>query len=177
MPTDPATLLHDALPANPDLDGPIGVPSDALRQVLAELAQRRSVTVTYKPAEDGGYVSGGSYGYLEGPVSAGLFDDAIDRTHLAEMLERLDGLPWAAHAARDVRFIIERAQSLDDELKRLVDVFHAIEWWDSCDWSEGQARTDVEAYKSVPGTHTTPQPPETPPAANGGALTAPEDDE
>jgi hypothetical protein len=33
----------------------------------------------------------------------------------------------------------------------------------------------AHAPESVPGTHTTPQAPETPPAANHGALTAPED--
>lgn len=44
--TDPAAVLAGALPADPDDHGPVAVPSDALRSVLAELVDRRKVVVT-----------------------------------------------------------------------------------------------------------------------------------
>lgn len=52
--------LADALPADPTDHGPIAVPSDAVRAVLGELAQRRNVdtlpagTLTVDHTQDGG---------------------------------------------------------------------------------------------------------------------------
>jgi hypothetical protein len=58
--TTPAQTLHDALPANPDYHGPIGVGSDAVRQLLAEHTRLRTelhaeLRERYPtgPAEDG----------------------------------------------------------------------------------------------------------------------------
>jgi hypothetical protein len=60
--TDSATQLAAALPKDPDDHGPIGVPSDAVRGVLAELVQLRKRSsyptiaefVGHDPTEDGG---------------------------------------------------------------------------------------------------------------------------
>ena len=51
--TTPATTLEGCLPADNDDHGPIAVPSDAVRGVLAELEQRRKAPqVTYRAAEN-----------------------------------------------------------------------------------------------------------------------------
>lgn len=56
-PMNPAQILADALPADPDDHGPIAVPSDAVRGVLDELnlAERAlELAAQTKPARDGG---------------------------------------------------------------------------------------------------------------------------
>lgn len=93
-------------------------------------------------------MSGGSYNYLDGFARDGLFTESQMFGELERMAERLTGLDWAKPAARDTRAVIDRARALDADLTALADVFHAIEWWDSCDWSEADARGDVECYES-----------------------------
>ncbi len=60
MSSDPAATLAAALPADPADHGPIGVDSDAVRGVLAELVEWRKTdalvarqAAEYTPAEDG----------------------------------------------------------------------------------------------------------------------------
>jgi hypothetical protein len=87
-------------------------------------------------------VSGGSYNYLCWNASS----LTEHRGSLESMTERLEGLPWGAQAAAASR----RCISLLDEAERLAnslqDAWHAIEWWDSCDWSQDGAREHVERY-------------------------------
>lgn len=61
--TDPATTLRNALPVDPANDGPVGVDSTALRQVLNELHTHRlahhvingaMAVDLVAPTEDGG---------------------------------------------------------------------------------------------------------------------------
>lgn len=87
-------------------------------------------------------MSGGSYDYLFARVRP----LSEQRHQLESMATRLEGLEWGAQAAAVTR----RCLNLIDEAERLADTlvgtWRAVEWWDSCDWSEDQAREDVERY-------------------------------
>jgi hypothetical protein len=87
-------------------------------------------------------MSGGSYNYLFTRVRS----LGEQRSDLERMALNLEALPWAAQAAAATRqclTLIDEAERLADTLS---DVWHAIEWWDSCDWGEQDARPKVEAY-------------------------------
>lgn len=94
-------------------------------------------------------MSGGSYDYLCYKVDGDEFiANAPGFSNLEAMADRLAGLDWAEGVTDEVRSIIRRAKRLDVELGRLSNVFQAIEWWDSHDWGEDQARTVVEGYRA-----------------------------
>lgn len=93
-------------------------------------------------------MSGGSYDYL-------CYDDdlatlAENRTRLEEMAERLEGLPWARVPAEQTRRLVYALDILDSRIRNateLRDVWHAVEWWDSCDYGEYQVREAVRKYE------------------------------
>lgn len=92
-------------------------------------------------------MSGGSYNYLCWNTES-LSERRYD---LQSMVERLEGLAWAAQAAaasRRVLTLLDEAQQLAGSL---TDAWHAIEWWDSCDWVEQGAREEVEGYEPPDG--------------------------
>ncbi len=93
-------------------------------------------------------MSGGSYDYLYSKEADDLFSSPY---RLEEMAERLAGLGWAADAAADAHDLVAiiRTQKvrIDAAMARLRDVFHAVEWWDSCDWSEDQVRAELSKYR------------------------------
>lgn len=95
-------------------------------------------------------MSGGSYDYLY------LADDAYElarkREALTRMSERLGGLPWASAAAVETERIAAAFRRLDSYIaasRPLMDVWHAIEWWDSYDSSEDQAREVAAKYEAL----------------------------
>ncbi len=90
-------------------------------------------------------MSGGSYDYLaHRGTHLGRYTGALER-----MAQRLEGLSWAGPAAAETRRVIRML----DEAERLADTleapWHAIEWWDSNDWGEDDARKDVEPWRPV----------------------------
>lgn len=93
-------------------------------------------------------MSGGSYGYLYAKDADALF---ADPSELQEMTDRLAGLDWAADAAADaadlVAIIRTQKARVDAAMRRLADVFHAVEWWDSNDWGEDQVRAVLAEYR------------------------------
>lgn len=88
-------------------------------------------------------MSGGSYNYL----CFNTDDIGSRRSDLAAMAERLEGLEWAGHAAAATRRLVVLLDQAAREASSLRDVWYAIEWWDSCDWGEDQAREDVEPWR------------------------------
>lgn len=91
-------------------------------------------------------MSGGAYDYLASWKS---LDE--QRGQIESMARRLEGLPWggqAGAATRRVLTLLGEAQQLAESLDK---AWHAIEWWDSCDWSEDQAREDVQGYTPPTG--------------------------
>jgi hypothetical protein len=100
-------------------------------------------------------MSGGSYNYLYSWPE----DVQSRRPDLEEMAKRLEGLAWAGPAAAETRRIIRLLDDAEAAAHSLRDAWRAIEWWDSCDWSEAKAREDVEPYRPpVPRPHNGPDP-------------------
>ena len=93
-------------------------------------------------------MSGGSYNYL-------CYDDDLstlseNRGRLEEMTDRLDGLPYARVAAEQTRRLLMALDLLDARIrhsKELREVWQAVEWWDSCDYSESQVRDAIRKYE------------------------------
>lgn len=88
-------------------------------------------------------MSGGSFNYL-------CFVDADEigqrLSALDEMAGALDGIcPEAAAATREVAAHVCGAQSKIDALK---DMWHAVEWWYSSDWSRDQVAESATRYRA-----------------------------
>lgn len=92
-------------------------------------------------------MSGGSYNYL-------CFADADDvlgkHRDLCDMANRLDGL--CPEAAAETRAIFDGPGSLYAELearlKRLTDLWKAVEWCDSGDWSQDHLGKAIEEFRA-----------------------------
>jgi hypothetical protein len=95
-------------------------------------------------------VSGGSFDYL--CYASDLADLVEKRRSLAQMADELDGHEWATDVALDTRKLLLDLAAFDkqvtERIKALTDVWKAIEWWRSADYSEDQAREAVAAYRS-----------------------------
>lgn len=92
-------------------------------------------------------MSGGSYDYLY--ISSSL-DELLDkRRALQEMADRLEGLdevqfPGVTAAARETAYVLNLIRAWETHVVARValvsDVWHAVEWWDSNDYSADQVR-------------------------------------
>ena len=94
-------------------------------------------------------MSGGSYNYL---CHVWDLDDLLEhRSDLESMSARLAGLGYAEDAARetDELLVMLRQWQVRAEvrLKRLRDVWKAVEWWDSADSSEAAVLEALEKYR------------------------------
>jgi hypothetical protein len=93
-------------------------------------------------------MSGGSYEYL-------CFKDASDLANyehqLQSMADRLAGLGYAEDAARETTEVLlmhrQAMVRIDTRLKRLSDIWHAVEWWDSCDSGEDGVKKALAEYR------------------------------
>jgi|SRR6187402_151479 len=94
-------------------------------------------------------MSGGSYNYLHGADA----DDLLSgkSADLARMAERLAGLDYAEDAARETEELILIVRQFriraEARMERLAGVWHAVEWWDSCDYSEDQVKQALAKYR------------------------------
>lgn len=103
-------------------------------------------------------MSGGSYNYL---CDAQDLEDLHNRRHdLRDMADRLAGLGYAQDAAAETEELLVLFQQWEIRasvrLKRLADVWKAIEWWDSCDSSEDRVREALAAYRGDTGETPAP---------------------
>lgn len=94
-------------------------------------------------------MSGGSYNYL---CHAWDLDKLLEQEHdLQAMAARLAGLGWAKDAARETEELLVLLRqwqvAADVRVERLKDVWKAVEWWDSCDWSEDRVRSALAEYR------------------------------
>lgn len=92
-------------------------------------------------------MSGGSFNYLygiENLAELGGNHSGPSLDDLQAMAEFLAGLGWADAAAGETREWLELAER--EIPKRLRDVWHAMEWWRSCDYGEDQALAEVQRY-------------------------------
>ncbi len=95
-------------------------------------------------------MSGGSYDYLCFTEDA--YGLAGRREALCRMHERLSGLPWGQVAADETARLLSALDRLDSLIRAssaLREVWHAVEWWDSSDYSEEQARQITRAYEDL----------------------------
>ncbi|MEU8829347.1 hypothetical protein [Streptomyces sp900116325] len=87
-------------------------------------------------------MSGGSYNYLAehepGDLEARRGSIEAMRDRLAGL--EVDGIPGAARAARLTRYVLIHLDLAEARAQELADVWHAIEWWDSCDIGEEDVR-------------------------------------
>jgi hypothetical protein len=95
-------------------------------------------------------MSGGSYNYLY--IYADDPRELVSRLGtLKEMSERLSGLPYAKDAAIETERIIAMIERLETQVRvraeALADVWHAIEWWDSCDYGEDRVKEVLAKYR------------------------------
>lgn len=101
-------------------------------------------------------MSGGSYNYLCHTFD--LESLVAHRHNLRDMAERLGRLGWAKDAAVETRTLLADLDALEVHheatRERLYEVWKAVEWWDSCDWSEDQVRTALLKYRGVDVTAT-----------------------
>ena len=103
-------------------------------------------------------MSGGSYEYL--CHSWDLGDLLAKRGELERMSARLAGLGWAEDAARETEELLVMLRQwqirAETRIGRLRDVWKAVEWWDSCDWSEDRVRQALAAYRGDSPIEETP---------------------
>lgn len=92
-------------------------------------------------------MSGGSYNYLCGSAWS---DDRLNLTDLAEMRDRLADLAPGSAAAQDTAALHAKLSAAqDNELDALAQVWHDVEWFDSGDYSEAQAREGIATYEAA----------------------------
>lgn len=100
-------------------------------------------------------MSGGSYNYLGSICYDDLAELLGKETDLQAMADRLAGLGYANDAARETEELLVMLRQwkirADVRVRRLLDVWHAVEWWDSCDWSEDQVREALGKYRGGEG--------------------------
>lgn len=96
-------------------------------------------------------MSGGSYNYL-GLIC---YDDLAEllgkESDLRDMADRLAGLGYAQDAARETEELLTMLRQwrtrAEVRVRRLSDVWKAVEWWDSRDSSEDQVRKALAEYR------------------------------
>jgi hypothetical protein len=86
-------------------------------------------------------MSGGSYNYL-------CFQDALDLADLENMARRLAELAPGSAAARDTAKLAELLRR-DVTTDPLREAWRCVEWFDSGDYGEDQARAAIEAYEKA----------------------------
>lgn len=101
-------------------------------------------------------MSGGSYNYL---YRAAETDDVTQLVQqigdLQAMKDRLDELaaqevPGAAYGAYMTRVALAHLRRSQHTARRLVEIWHAVEWLDSGDWDMAQAREALARYEGAP---------------------------
>lgn len=101
-------------------------------------------------------MSGGSYNYLylhTGGLEAQRGDIEAMRDRLQGLAEQ--GVPRADLAVEQTRAILAHFDLAEEKARALSDVWHAVEWRDSCDYGDDQVREALAKYR---GEQTREQP-------------------
>lgn len=97
-------------------------------------------------------MSGGSYNYLGSICYDDLAELLTKESDLRDMADRLAGLGYAEDAARETEELLVMLRQwktrAEVRVRRLATVWHAVEWWDSHDWSEDQVRKALATYRA-----------------------------
>ncbi|MFF4026928.1 hypothetical protein ACFYY5_29170 [Nocardia elegans] len=90
-------------------------------------------------------MSGGSYNYL---YSRELGDGGtVEDLRCAQ--QRLKDLGYADDAAGSVAVVLRMLEDAEQKKAALEGVLHALEWWDSNDWSEDQFREALAKFRAA----------------------------
>ena len=96
-------------------------------------------------------MSGGSFNYLYAKDAAALLAEVNVLEDMADLLsQKFPG----SKAATDTAGLLQRVRALQDDLESAPlkslrgDVWHSVEWWQSNDYDDEQARAAVAAYES-----------------------------
>lgn len=94
-------------------------------------------------------MSGGSYNYLCHCWEA---EDLIGKlSDLQNMSTRLSGLGYAQDAAKETEELVclinQAKVRIEVRMKRLKDVWRAVEWWDSGDYNQDRVKEVLTEYR------------------------------
>jgi len=94
-------------------------------------------------------MSGGSYDYL---YSKDVEDLLHTQETIQNMADRLAGLGYASDAAKETQELLLTLRQFENRRsamkERLSDVWHSVEWWDSCDSGEDSVKNALEKYRA-----------------------------
>lgn len=94
-------------------------------------------------------MGGGAYNYLVNAMD--LEDLCTKRNDLRDMADRLAGLGYAKDAALETEELLVMLRQwevrAEVRLRRLRDVWHAVEWMDSRDCSEDKVHVALAEYR------------------------------
>ena len=94
-------------------------------------------------------MSGGSYDYL---YSKDVEDLLHSQETVQNMADRLAGLGYASDAAKETEMILLTLRQFENRIsamkERLSEVWHSVEWWDSCDSGEDSVKNALEKYRA-----------------------------
>jgi hypothetical protein len=96
-------------------------------------------------------VSGGSYNYLCYAEDISTLGDRV--SDLQEMIARLAEIPGAEAARAASAQVLATMEHALRQAQDLHDVWHAVEWHDSCDWSEDQMLEAIQAFSEGSERH------------------------
>lgn len=91
-------------------------------------------------------MSGGSFDYLCYAADTGHLGER--RGGIADMAKALEEYeqPAASKAAAETRNVLALLEQADEAAQRLHDIWHAVEWHHSSDWSEGDVLGILQQY-------------------------------
>jgi hypothetical protein len=95
-------------------------------------------------------MSGGSFNYL-GSMPDDAEELAKRQAELGQMADALAALDDGRLAARHTRDVLRLLRGVEQLGSQLGDVWHAVEWWYSCDSSEKQAHEALAEYNAQYG--------------------------
>jgi hypothetical protein len=98
---------------------------------------------------EGAAVSGGEYDYLYARAE---LDELLGHERMLEaMADRLAGFGWAEDAACETQELLVQLRQwkvrAQVRVRRLADVWHAVEWMDSGDCREDAVRKALAGYR------------------------------
>jgi len=102
-------------------------------------------------------VSGGSYNYPEN-LALGDPTKLVDSSDIRRMADELEKSYPDSKAAQDTRKLVDYLDSIEDAIMSmttdaLVNVWHAQEWFEDCDYGKDQVDEAVQTYETAEPAH------------------------
>lgn len=95
-------------------------------------------------------MSGGSFNYLCNQFEPEkLFEYDGELSRMAGLLTTLEHADAAGETEDVIAEIAAFRRRVTRRMNRLRDVWHAVEWWQSCDWGVDQVTDAVKTYRGL----------------------------